>query len=260
MTVTTPSPIDLTGKATLVTGASRGIGQAIAQLFALHGARVGVHYRGDEEAARRTLASLSGEGHVCLQADFTDPEAAALLATEAIRALGGLDILINNAGIYEQLALAEATGTQWRRHWERTIGINLLGPAWLTFPVVQHMIAADGGHIVNVSSRGAFRGEPTAVAYGASKAGLNSLSQSLAQALAPHNIFVTVIAPGFVTTDMTAEILASPAGDAIRSQSPLQRVAQPEEVAQVALFLVSGRADYLTGGIVDVNGASYLRS
>jgi NAD(P)-dependent dehydrogenase (short-subunit alcohol dehydrogenase family) len=113
---------------------------------------------------------------------------------------------------------------------------------------------------VNISSRGASRGEPTALAYGASKAGLNAMSQSLAQALAPHNIIVTVIAPGFVATDMTAEMLDGEEGAAIRRQSPLNRVARVDEVARVALLLVSGQADYLTGAIIDLNGASYLRS
>ena len=116
-----------------------------------------------------------------------------------------------------------------------------------------------GGRIVNVSSRGAFRGEPDAPAYGAAKAGLNALSQSMAKALAPHNIFVGVVAPGFVETDMAAELLAGPEGEAIRGQSPMNRVARPDEVARTVLFLASEGVDYLTGCIVDVNGASYLR-
>ena len=114
--------------------------------------------------------------------------------------------------------------------------------------------------MINISSRGAFRGEPLSPAYGASKAGLNSMSQSLAKALGPHNIFVYVIAPGFVVTDMTTEFLEGPQGDVIRSQSPLNRAARPEEIADTALFLASGETEYLTGCIIDVNGASYLRS
>jgi len=122
------------------------------------------------------------------------------------------------------------------------------------------MMKSGGGRIVNISSRGAFRGEPNAPAYGASKAGVNALSQSLAVALAPHNIFVGVVAPGFVETDMVTEMLASPAGDAIRAQSPVGRVARPEEVANAVLFLASAGAEFTTGTIIDVNGASYLRS
>jgi NAD(P)-dependent dehydrogenase (short-subunit alcohol dehydrogenase family) len=130
----------------------------------------------------------------------------------------------------------------------------------MSFCIIQHMKERGGGKIVNVSSRGAFRGEPDAPAYGASKAGLNAMSQSLAKALAPHNIFVYVVAPGFVETDMAAPALSGPKGNAIRQQSPLGRVALPEEVAQAVTFLASEGTDYLTGCIVDINGASYLRS
>jgi 3-oxoacyl-[acyl-carrier protein] reductase len=117
-----------------------------------------------------------------------------------------------------------------------------------------------GGRIVNISSRGAFRGEPIKPAYGASKAGLNSLSQSLAVALAPHNIFVGAVAPGFVNTELTADRLNGAEGDEIRRQSPFNRVAEPEEVAHAVLFLASAGAEFSTGTIIDVNGASYLRS
>ena len=122
------------------------------------------------------------------------------------------------------------------------------------------MIEKGGGKIINVTSRGAFRGEPDAPAYGASKAGQNALSQSLAKALAPHNIYVYAVAPGWVKTDMAKEALASLEGDAIRNQSPMGRVATPDEVAKAVVFLSSEGTDYLTGCIVDINGASYLRT
>jgi NAD(P)-dependent dehydrogenase (short-subunit alcohol dehydrogenase family) len=126
--------------------------------------------------------------------------------------------------------------------------------------MARHMIEHGGGRIVNVSSRGAFRGEPTAPAYGASKAGLNAMGQSLAQALAPHGVFVHTVAPGFVETERVAPRLSGPAGEAIRQQSPLGRVARPDEVARTVLFLAAPGTEFLTGCIVDVNGASYLRS
>ena len=122
------------------------------------------------------------------------------------------------------------------------------------------MMKSGGGKIINITSRGAFRGEPNAPAYGASKAGLNAMSQSLAQYLAPYNIFVGVVAPGFVETDMARDYLEGAGGEAIRNQSPLQRVAQPEEVAYPVLFLASEGAEWLTGAILDANGASYLRT
>lgn len=138
--------------------------------------------------------------------------------------------------------------------------INLFGVANLCFCAAQQMIQQGNGRIINISSRGAFRGEPEHTAYGASKAGLNQLSQSLAQALAKYNIFVGVVAPGFVETDMTKDILNGKQGEAIKQQSPLGRVARPEEIAKAVLFLSSEGIDYMTGAILDVNGASYLRS
>jgi 3-oxoacyl-[acyl-carrier protein] reductase len=252
--------IDLTGKTALVTGSSRGIGRAIAGRLAAHGARVAVHYRADRTAAEATLAGLAGEGHAVVAADLADPSAAPRLVAEVVQRLGGCDILVNNAGIYEMHPFTEATFERWQAVWRRTLDINLLGAAHVTFCAAQQMIACGGGRIVSVSSRGAFRGEPDCPAYGASKAGLNALSQSLAQALAKHNISVAVVAPGFVATDMTTEMLAGPDGDAIRAQSPFGRVASPEEVAGVVVYLASDQAEFLSGTIVDVNGASYLRS
>jgi NAD(P)-dependent dehydrogenase (short-subunit alcohol dehydrogenase family) len=174
--------------------------------------------------------------------------------------MGQIDVLVNNAGIFEKHRLADVSFEEWSEAWDHTLAVNLLGPANITYWVAHHMIGRGGGRIVNISSRGAFRGEPEAPAYGASKAALNAMSQSLAQALAPHGIFVYVFAPGWLDTDMAADSLALPIGDDVRAQSPLGRVARPEEVAKTVLFLSSEGTDYLTGCIVDVNGASYLRS
>lgn len=174
--------------------------------------------------------------------------------------MGGLDVVVNNAGVGEHHIVEEVDYNQWQAAWERILATNLLGPANLSFCAAKYMIANGGGRIVNVSSRGAFRGEPKQPAYGASKAGLNALGQSLAQALAPHGVFVFTVAPGFVQTDLAAARLAGPDGDDIRAQSPLNRVAQPEEVARTLVFLGVEAPEFLTGCIVDVNGASYLRS
>ena len=149
---------------------------------------------------------------------------------------------------------------EWQAAFARIVATNLIAPANTCYVAARHMMAHGGGRIVNVSSRGAFRGEPDQPAYGASKAGLNALSQSLAQHLAPHGVFVTVVAPGFVETDMARARLDGPDGEAIRRQSPLGRVARPEEVAYGVLMLASDDAAFMTGTILDVNGASYLRS
>jgi 3-oxoacyl-[acyl-carrier protein] reductase len=247
-------------QAVLVTGASRGIGRAIAQLFAKEGARVAVHYHADRQAAEQTLAALEGTGHVLVQADVSRPEEVQRLIEHSVASLGRLDILINNAGVFEHHPLPLVDFDQWMTAWNRTIDTNLSGAAHATYFAAKQMIAQGGGRIVNITSRGAFRGEPDAPAYGASKAGLNSFSQSLAKALAPFNIYLYAIAPGWVETDMAAPYLAGEDGNAVRQQSPLGRVAKPEEIARTVLFVVTPGTEYLTGCIIDINGASYLRT
>ena len=252
--------LDFTGKVVLVTGASRGIGRAIAQQFAGHGARVAVHYNSNLAAAQETMTSLPAGPHMIVQADSGDPDAVAEMVTAVVDQMGTLDVVVNNAGIYEDHPLAGVSYEDWQKSWQNTLDTNLIGPANISYCAARQMIEQGGGRIVNVSSRGAFRGEPTAPAYGASKAGLNAFSQSLAKYLAPYNIFVGVVAPGFVETDMAEDFLAGPQGEAIRSQSPLGRVARPQEVAYAVLFLASSGAEFMTGAIIDVNGASYLRT
>ena len=247
-------------KRVLVTGASRGIGRAVALQFGGAGARVAVHYQTNQSAAEKTLAELPGTGHTLCAGDVADPDAVSQLVAKTVTDLGGLDILVNNAGIFEAHPVDEVSYEDWQHHWQRTLTVNLTGPANLCWHAVQHMRQSGGGRIVNVSSRGAFRGEPRCPAYGASKAGLNALTQSLAQQLAPLGIFVGAVAPGFVATDMASTVLEGPGGDAVRCQSPLGRVAKPEEVAHAVLFLASAGAEFSTGAIIDVNGASYLRS
>jgi 3-oxoacyl-[acyl-carrier protein] reductase len=245
----------------LVTGASRGIGRATARLFAEAGASVVVHYASNAAAAQETLSGLDGPGrHLAVQADLGDPAQARALVARTVAELGRVDVLVNNAGIYERQPVLETGDAEWLEIWRRTLDTNLLGPATLAHAVAPHMVRQGGGRIVNVSSRGAFRGEPTHPAYGASKAGLNSLSQSLAKALAPHNVFVTAVAPGYVETDMALPYLHGPKGDEIRADIPLGRVATPEEVARLIVFLATPGTESMTGAVVDVNGASYLRT
>lgn len=252
--------MDFDGRIVLVTGSSRGIGRAVAEQLATGGARVAVHFNSDRSAAQKCLAGLAGTGHQIFQADLSAAPACHRLVDEVVDVMGDLHILVNNAGIYEHHPVLDVDQEQWESAWQRTIATNLLGPANLMFAAARHMAGRGGGRIVNVSSRGAFRGEPDAPAYGASKAGLNAASQSLAQALAPHGVFVGVVAPGWVDTDMAAEHLAGPGGEAVRAQSPLNRVARPEEIARAVAFLASDGVEFLTGCIVDANGASYLRS
>jgi 3-oxoacyl-[acyl-carrier protein] reductase len=244
----------------LVTGGSRGIGRVIARGFAERGDRVAVHWGSSREQAEEVRAGLPGEGHVVVQADMADADAVGAMVDDAAAALGRLDVLVNNAGVFTAHPPLEVSYTDWQAAWARTLAVNLVGAANATFRAVPHLIAAGGGAVVNVSSRGAFRGEPNTPAYGASKAGLNAFAQSMALVLAPHGISVTCVAPGFVQTEMAREVLDGPGGEAVRAQSPFGRVASPEEVASAVLWLASPEARFSTGTIVDVNGASYLRS
>ena len=248
----------MNGRAVLVTGASRGIGRAIAEAFAAGGDRVGVHYRAEVAQAERTLAGLPGDGHVIVQADLADAAAVARCVDEAAERLGGhLDVLVNNAGVYKPHPITEASYEEWQAAWRETLGINLVGAANATWCAVRHL--RRGGRIINVTSRGAYRGEPTHPAYGASKAGLNAFGQSMARNLAPLGIAVASVAPGYIETDMTTEELASPRGEAIRAQSPFGRVGTPAEVAAAVVFLASPEAEWASGTVIDLNGASYLR-
>ncbi len=249
------------GRAVLVTGAARGIGWAIAQRFAAAGDRVAILDRVSDEAARKLAAGLDGGGHVVVGADLTDSEAVPAAVDSAVAGLGGLDVLVNNAGVFTAHPITEVDYATWQEQWRSTLGVNLVGAANVTWCAVKHMKQRDrGGRIVNVSSRGAFRGEPDVPAYGASKAGINSLTQSLALALAPYRIAVSAVAPGFVATEMTKDWLKPPGGDQIRAQSPFGRVGQPEEVAAAVFYLASAEAQWASGAILDLNGASYLRS
>ncbi len=253
----------MTKRAVLVTGSSRGLGRAIATRFARGGDRVAVHHRDSAPLAEQLVAALPGEDHVVVRADMADPDAVLAMVDDAAAALGGLDVLVNNAGAFGGVDRPHPVFgldyDAWRRMWRHTFDVNLFGAANAAWAAAQHM-RGRGGRIVNVSSRGAFRGEPDQPAYGASKAALNAMGQSLAVALAPHGIAVASVAPGFIETDMTNEHLKNERGEAIRAQSPFRRVAVPDEIAAAVHWLASKEAEWASGAILDLNGASYLRT
>jgi NAD(P)-dependent dehydrogenase (short-subunit alcohol dehydrogenase family) len=244
----------------LITGASGGIGSAAARECATRGARIGIHYNNNRESAQALLDSLPGEGHRLYQCDIVDPEAVSQLVDQADQDFEGLDVLVNNAGTSQRHRFEEIDYATWQETWRRIVDTNLTAASNLCFCAGKKMISRGGGRIVNVSSRGAFRGEPLMPWYGASKAGMNAMGQSLAQALGPRGVFVYTVAPGFVETEMARVALDSAEGDGIRNQSSMGRVAQPEEIAKTIGFLALEAPEFMTGCIIDVNGASYLRS
>ena len=249
----------MTGRAVLVTGASRGIGAAIAHEFAAAGDRVAVHYGRSREAAETLAASLPGGPHVVVGADLADAAAVRAMVDEAAAGLGGLDVLVNNAGVFLEHDIVSTSYDEWQQAWEQILAVDLVGPANVAWCAVRHLLERTGGRIVNVSSRGAYRGEPRAPAYGAAKAGLIALGNSLARALGPYGISVATVVPGWAETDMAAASLDGPRGDAIRAESPFGRVAMPVDVAKAVLYLASPEAEFASGTTLDVNGASYVR-
>jgi NAD(P)-dependent dehydrogenase (short-subunit alcohol dehydrogenase family) len=249
----------------LVTGASRGIGRAVAVAFAARGDRVAVHHATGREDAEETVRRCGGDGHALVAGDLGDPDAARRVVIDTVRALGGIDVLVNNAAVAPTPAnrhdVAEVSYSDWQEVWQRMVAVNLLGAVNLTHGVAQHLVERGAaGSIVNIGSRGAFRGEPDFPAYGATKAALHAFGQSMAVALAPHGISVTSVAPGFVATERQAGKLAGAAGEELRGQSPFGRVGTPEEVAAAVLFLASPEAAWSSGAVLDLNGASHLRT
>ncbi|MEV0298624.1 SDR family oxidoreductase [Nocardia sp. NPDC050710] len=243
------------GRGVLVTGASRGIGRAIATAFAASGDRVAVHYSSRRAEAEQTLAGMAGTGHVLIGGDIGSAVGAAAVVDAAIEALGTVRVLVNNAAVNLPHPLPETSYEDWQRIWEETVRVNLLGTANVSYGVARHMIEHGiAGRIVNIGSRGAFRGEPDHPAYGATKAAVHALGQSLAASLAPHGIAVASVAPGFVATERVADRVT----DEVRAQSPFGRVAAPEEIASAVHYLASPGAAWTSGAVLDINGASYL--
>lgn len=239
----------------LVTGASRGIGRAIALAFAEIGDRVAVHYSSSKEDGEETLRGLPGAGHMLVNGDIGSPNAVAGIVDAAIEGLGAIDVLVNNAAVNIAHPVTGTDYADWQRAWQKTMDVNVFGTANVSYCVARHMIDKGiAGRIVNIGSRGAFRGEPEYTSYGASKAAVHALGQSLAVELAPHGIAVASVAPGFVATDRVAHRVT----DDVRAQSPFGRVAVPEEIASAVRYLASPEATWTSGAVLNVNGASYL--
>ena len=249
--------LELAGNAVLCTAATSGLGRASAERFAREGADVAVcgTTPAHVDETREALDDIGDGDVLAVEADITDPDEVEAFVEETVETFGGLDHVVTSAGGPAPGPFIETT----EREWYTAYDLLVMSVVWTTRHAYPYLRDSDAGTIVNITSRGAYRGEPIKPAYGASKAGLTSLSQSLAVALAPHKIFVGAVAPGFVNTELTADRLASAEGAEIKAQSPFNRVAEPKEVAHAVLFLASSGAEFSTGAVIDVNGASYLR-
>lgn len=246
-----------TGRAVLVTGSSRGIGRAIATAFAENGDRVTINYHRNREAAEQLAQQLPGQGHIIVQADLADPASVRRMVDEVADTFGEINVLVNNAGIAFEHRILETTYEQWQSAWRTIYDLNVAGYVNTTYCAVRHM--GDGAHIINITSRAAYRPLPDAPAYSASKAAMNSFTQAMAAALGSHGISVTAIAPGPVDTDMAAARAETPLGKAATRMSPFDRNGHPDEIAAAAVYLASAKAEWASGTILDLNGAASFR-
>lgn len=241
----------------LVTGGTRGIGEAIVRALHARGMSVFFSYASSRERAD-ALCSTLGERVAAMPCDLADHAALPSLVDACVRRFGRIDVLVNNAAIFAENPFFGTTYDAWRAGWERTFAINLFGTADLTWLVLQHMRERGGGTVLNVTSRAGHRGELTFADYGASKAALANLTKSIARSCAKEGIVSIAIAPGFIETEMAAEELER-RRDEIESEIPGRRVGTPEEVASIVAFFASGGGDYANGATIDVNGGSYVR-
>ncbi|MFT4738893.1 MAG: 3-oxoacyl-[acyl-carrier protein] reductase [Cyclobacteriaceae bacterium] len=250
--------INLSGLNILVTGASRGIGKAISTKLAEAGATVAVHYNKNVREAE-TLAHILGNESKAFQADLSKPDEAGKLFDRVSLEMGSVEILINNAGIAKAADITTKEEA-WVQNWEETMMVNLTSPAVLCKKAIEHFIDRKAaGRIINISSRAAFRGETgDYMAYAASKAGLVSLTRSIAKSYGKQGIKAFNIAPGFVRTDMAQDFINQYGEEHAKGDIALERMTEPKDIAPLITFIASGMADHATGSTFDVNAGSYL--
>jgi len=248
--------IDLKGKNILVTGSSRGIGEGIARNLAEAGARVAVHYRSNEEKARK-LAVKFGNGSDAFGADLENPQDCEKLFNEVLAAFGKIDVLVNNAGIFEYSPVSD---NDWNEKWDRTMAVNLRAVGILSRLAILHFRERGvGGQLIHISSRAAFRGDaPDFISYAASKAGVVALSKTIARGYGKEGIVSFVIAPGWIESDMTRKYIEKHGEENIIKELALNSITKPRELAPIVTLLASGLADHATGTTIHVNAGSYV--
>ncbi|NES69200.1 MAG: SDR family oxidoreductase [Okeania sp. SIO2D1] len=251
--------INLSGKIILITGASTGIGAATAQTLAKAGANVILHYGHKQQEAEAIATKIGQDKCYLLKADLGEKNAAVKLWQEAIAWQGCIDILVNNAGIFVAASVDDEIDI-WTDAWQQTLQVNLAAVAGLCREAIRHFQTRDGGTIINIASRAAFRGDdPQHIHYAASKGGVISLTRTIARGFAESNILAYAVAPGFVRTETVESYLQQVGEDFATRDIPLGKLATPEDVANVVAFLASGLAPHATGATIDINGASYVR-
>jgi 3-oxoacyl-[acyl-carrier protein] reductase len=249
--------ISLKGRKTLITGGSRGIGRAAVRLFAMAGSDVAFTYGTRQDAAAAAKAEVEKEGRACLslRCDIANETEVRDVVARIVQAWGGIDVLVNNAGIWTALTMGEANTESWME----TMAVNLDSVYYFCDAVVPHMKAGKRGWIINVGSTAGIRGEASHSHYAATKGALNALTKSWAVEFAPWGINVNCVAPGWVDTDMCTEVFSDEAyQESVRQSIPLQRIPPPEDIAGPILFLASDLARHITGAIINVNGGSVL--
>ncbi|MFP6753528.1 MAG: 3-oxoacyl-ACP reductase FabG [Pirellulaceae bacterium] len=239
------------GKTALVTGASRGIGKACALLLAQAGANVAVNYRQNKAAADETVDAIQAMGAeaTAIQADISCPDGVEVLVNTTTEKLGPVDLLVNNAGIFDRVSHEQ---TDWEL-WRKTMAINLDSAFLVTWAVKQGMIDRQYGRIVNISSIAGVRPRPMSIAYAASKAGMIGFARSLAQALAPHNIRVNSVAPGLIQTEILDGV-AQEDLQALIDATPIPRIGRVDEIAELVFFLLSDKSSFITGQTIVASG------
>ncbi len=248
--------IELGGTTVLVTGGSSGIGEEIAKSLASSGAKVALHYNSNGERAR-DLVEQFNNGSRCFYADFAVPGSASALFAEVIGEMGCVDVLVNNAGIFEPSPVS-LPGDKWLKNWNRTIEVNLTSAGALCHAAINHFMERSGGRIINIASRAAFRGETEDyLAYGVSKGGMVSLSRAIARSFGKQNIKSFVIAPGYVWTPMAEKVIDR--NKIIDTELALGEMTEPGHIAPVVVFIAAGRLDHGTGTSIDINAGSYMR-
>jgi len=249
--------INLANKNILLTGASRGIGKAIAQALCDSGARLALHYNSNGKMARE-LAGSFNNGSFALQADLGDAGNAEEMFTRALEKMKRIDVLINNAGIAKKSPI-NSGNHEWLENLRKTLEVNLSASSFLCKMAINHFVSNGGGIIINISSRAAFRGDTAEyIAYAASKGGIVSLTKSIAKEFGKDGITAFNIAPGFVKTDMADDFLEEYGEEHLVKDLSLKRITNPEDLAPLVVFLASGLAEHATGTTIDVNAGSYM--